>query len=75
MFGLGFTVKSDNSLPSVYYTHLKNPQVSKGSKIARGQLLGYVMDFPGSSFDHLHIGIESGDISQFITKDGTIKYK
>ena len=75
LFGLGFTVKSDNSLPSVYYTHLKNPQVSKGSKIARGQLLGYVMDFPGSSFDHLHIGIESGDISQFITKDGTIKYK
>lgn len=75
LFGLGFTVKTDNSLPSVYYTHLKNPQVSKGSKVARGQLLGYIMDFPGSSFDHLHIGIESGDISQFITKDGTIKYE
>jgi len=74
LFGLGFTVKSDNSLPSVYYTHLKNPQVSKGSKIVRGQLLAYVMDFPGSSFDHLHIGIESGDISQFITRDGTIKH-
>jgi hypothetical protein len=31
------------------------------------------MDFPGSPFDHLHIGIETGDISQFVTKNGTIK--
>jgi murein DD-endopeptidase MepM/ murein hydrolase activator NlpD len=75
LFGLGFTVKTDNSLPSVYYTHLKNAQVSKGSKIVCGQLLGYVMDFPGSSFDHLHIGVESGNIRQFITSDGTLKCK
>ena len=75
LFGLGFTVKTDNSLPSVYYTHLKNAQVSKGSKIVCGQLLGYVMDFPGSSFDHLHIGVESGSIRQFITSDGTLKCK
>ena len=73
LFGCGFTVKSDNSLPSVYYTHLKNTTVKKGSKVKVGQLLGYVMDFPGSSFDHLHIGISSGDISQFVTKDGSIK--
>ena len=73
LFGCGFTVKSDNSLPSVYYTHLKNTTVKKGSKVKVGQLLGYVMDFPGSPFDHLHIGISSGDISQFVTKDGTIK--
>ena len=75
LFGLGFTVKTDNSLPSVYYTHLKNAQVSKGSKIVCGQLLGYVMDFPGSSFDHLHIGVEKGNIRQFITDDGTLKCK
>jgi murein DD-endopeptidase MepM/ murein hydrolase activator NlpD len=75
LFGCGFTVKSDNSLPSVYYTHLKNTTVKKGSKVKVGQLLGYVMDFPGSSFDHLHIGISSGDISQFVSKDGTIKRK
>lgn len=73
LFGCGFTVKSDNSLPSVYYTHLKDSTVRKGSKVNVGDLLGYVMDFPGSPFDHLHIGISSGDISQFITKDGTIK--
>jgi len=73
LFGCGFTVKSNNSLPSVYYTHLKNTTVRKGSKVEVGQLLGYVMDFPGSPFDHLHIGIETGDISQFVTKNGTIK--
>ena len=73
LFGCGFTVRSNNSLPSVYYTHLKNTTVRKGSKVEVGQLLGYVMDFPGSPFDHLHIGIETGDISQFVTSNGTIK--
>ena len=75
LFGTGFTVKTDNKLPSVYYTHLKNAQVSKVSKIVCGQLLGYVMDFPGSSYDHLHIGVEKGNIRQFITDDWTLKCK
>jgi len=74
LFGAGFTVKSDEGLPDVYYTHLKDPQVNKGDKIECGQLLGYVMDFPGSSYDHLHIGIESGhNIRELINDDGTIK--
>lgn len=74
LFGAGFTVKSDEGLPDVYYTHLKDPQVTKGEKIECGQLLGYVMDFPGSSYDHLHIGVESGhNIRELINDDGTIK--
>ena len=75
IFGTGFTVKTDNKLPSVFYTHLKDATISKGSKISCGQLLGYVMDFPGSSYDHLHIGVEKGNIRQFITDDGTLKCK
>ena len=75
IFGTGFTVKTDNKLPSVFYTHLKDTTISKGSKISCGQLLGYVMDFPGSSYDHLHIGVETGNIRQFITDDGTLKCK
>jgi len=75
IFGTGFTVKTDNKLPSVFYTHLKDTTISKGSKISCGQLLGYVMDFPGSSYDHLHIGVEKGNIRQFITDDGTLKCK
>jgi hypothetical protein len=31
------------------------------------------MDFPGSSFDHVHIGVESGSIRQFLNDDGTMK--
>jgi murein DD-endopeptidase MepM/ murein hydrolase activator NlpD len=35
LFGAGFTVKSDDGFPSVYYTHLKDPKVSKGDKIKK----------------------------------------
>lgn len=73
LFGVGFTVDSDNGLPDVYYTHLKNPTVKIGDKISCGQLLGYVMDFPNSSYDHLHIGVESGHVRQFINDDGSLK--
>jgi len=31
------------------------------------------MDFPDSSYDHVHIGVESGNIRQFLNDDGTIK--
>jgi len=31
------------------------------------------MDFPGSTYDHVHIGVESGNIRQFLNDDGTIK--
>ena len=74
LFGAGFTVDSSNGLPDVYYTHLKQCKVNKGDSIKCGDLLGYVMDFPGSSYDHLHIGVESGhNIKEFLNSDGTLK--
>ena len=73
LFGQSFTVKSDNDLPSVYYTHLKDSPVRQGSKITCGQYIGSVMDFPGSDADHVHIGVQTGDISQFLNTDGTLK--
>jgi murein DD-endopeptidase MepM/ murein hydrolase activator NlpD len=74
LFGAGFTVDSANGLPDVYYTHLQGVTVRPGSKIECGQLLGYVMDFPGSSYDHLHIGVESGhNVREFLNSDGTLK--
>jgi murein DD-endopeptidase MepM/ murein hydrolase activator NlpD len=74
LFGIGFTVDSNDGLPDVYYTHLKNAQVKLGDKVECGQLLGYVTDFPESSFDHVHIGIEKGrNIREFIDSDGKIK--
>jgi len=73
LFGAGFTVDSDGGLPDVYYTHLKDVTVKQGDKVECGQLLGYVMDFPGSDYDHLHIGVETGHIRQFLNDDGTLK--
>ena len=74
LFGAGFTVDSSDGLPDVYYTHLKDCKVNKGDSIKCGDLLGYVMDFPGSSYDHLHIGVESGhNIKEFLNADGTLK--
>jgi murein DD-endopeptidase MepM/ murein hydrolase activator NlpD len=74
LFGAGFTVNSTNGLPDVYYTHLKDCTVGKGDTVKCGQLLGYVMDFPGSDYDHLHIGVESGhNIKEFLNPDGTLK--
>ena len=73
LYGQSFTVKSDGGLPSIYYTHLEGSPVTKGSTIKCGQFLGYIMDFPNSSYDHVHIGVESGNIRQFLNSDGTLK--
>jgi murein DD-endopeptidase MepM/ murein hydrolase activator NlpD len=75
LFGAGFTVDSDGGLPDVYYTHLKDVTIRQGSKVKCGQLLGYVMDYPGNDYDHLHIGVETGNIKQFLNDDGTLKMK
>lgn len=74
LYGQSFTVDSDGGLPDIYYTHLQGVKVRKGDKIQCGQLIGYVMDFPGSSYDHVHIGIESGhNIREFLNDDGSLK--
>jgi murein DD-endopeptidase MepM/ murein hydrolase activator NlpD len=74
LYGYGFTVDSDNNLPDVYYTHLKTVSVKKGDNIQCGQFLGYVMKSPESvNYDHVHIGVETGNIRQFLNDDGSIK--
>jgi hypothetical protein len=73
LYGQSFTVKSNGGLPGVYYTHLKDSPITKGAEIKCGQFLGYIMDFPNSNFDHVHIGVERGNIKQFLNSDGTIK--
>jgi murein DD-endopeptidase MepM/ murein hydrolase activator NlpD len=74
LFGQSFTVSGDEGFPNVYYTHLKDSKVRKGSVVKCGQLLGYIMDFPNSSADHVHIGVEPpGNIRDLINPDGTIK--
>jgi murein DD-endopeptidase MepM/ murein hydrolase activator NlpD len=74
LFGQSFTVSGDDGFPDVYYTHLKDSKVRKGDKVSCGQLLGYIMDFPNSPYDHVHIGVQPpGHIKDLINSDGTIK--
>ena len=74
LYGQSFTVKSDGGLPDLYYTHLEGSPITKGSKIQCGQFLGYIMDFPNSSSDHVHIGVSSGHkIEEFLNSNGTLK--
>lgn len=73
LYGQSFTVTSNDGLPDVYYTHLEGSPVTKGAEIKCGQFLGYIMDFPNSSYDHVHIGVERGNIKQFLNSDGTLR--
>jgi hypothetical protein len=73
LYGQSFTVQSYDGLPDVYYTHLMESPIRKGSEVSCGEFLGVIADFPGSSYDHVHIGVESGNIRQFLNDDGTLK--
>jgi hypothetical protein len=52
---------------------LTGSPIRKGSEVSCGEFLGMIMDFPGSPFDHVHIGVENGSIKQFLNNDGTLK--
>jgi hypothetical protein len=74
LFGQSFTVKSEDGKPDVYYTHLTGSPFRQGDNVKCGDLVGYITDFPGSSYDHVHIGVQSGhDIKELIGNDGKIK--
>ena len=73
LYGQSIVVQSYDGLPDVYYTHLMGSPIRKGSEVSCGEFLGMIMDFPDSSYDHVHIGVESGNIRQFLNDDGTLK--
>ena len=73
LYGQSFTIQSYDGLPDVYYTHLMQSPIRKGSEVSCGEFLGVIADFPGSTYDHVHIGVESGNIRQFLNDDGSLK--
>ena len=73
LYGQSFTIQSYDGLPDVYYTHLMGSPIRKGNEVSCGEFLGVIADFPGSSYDHVHIGVESGNIRQFLNDDGSLK--
>jgi len=55
----------------IFLTHLKDMVVKRGQPVKTGDLIGYIMDFPGSPSDHVHIAIKYGDnIRKYIADDG-----
>jgi murein DD-endopeptidase MepM/ murein hydrolase activator NlpD len=55
----------------IFLTHLENMAVKRGQTVKVGDLLGYIMDYPGNPNDHVHIAIKYGDnIRKYIADDG-----
>jgi murein DD-endopeptidase MepM/ murein hydrolase activator NlpD len=76
IYGTQVSITSDDGNPDLFYTHLKNVKVTTGDKVKCGQELGEIMDFPGSSYDHVHIGAEYGqDVKSLMDYDGKLKCK
>lgn len=74
IYGTQVSIESEDGNPDIFYTHLKDVKVSKGDKIKCGQLIGSIMDFPGSSYDHVHIGTEFGhDVKSLMDYGGKLK--
>jgi murein DD-endopeptidase MepM/ murein hydrolase activator NlpD len=59
---------------SAFYTHLDRVTVSNGTKVKKGDLLGFVGQ-PPSEFKwstHLHIALQKGKLSEFLGSGGQI---
>ena len=74
VYGISVTVDGGSTFPSIFYTHLGSATVSVGEEVKFGQQIGTI----GASSDptmprHVHIGLESGHISSYITESGDIK--
>lgn len=76
IYGTQVSIESKDGNPDIFYTHLKNVDVKKGDEIKCGQYIGEIMDFPGSSYDHVHIGAEFGnDLKSLMDYGGKLKCK
>lgn len=62
VYGTQVTVRGENGYPDIFYTHLKNVNVSTGDKVNVGDPIGEVSewnDWPKGS--HVHIGLPKGN--------------
>jgi len=71
-WGFRFTLVGPNE---AFYTHLDRVVVTSGTKVNKGDLLGYVGQ-PPSEYTwspHLHIALKTEELSTYISSDGKIK--
>jgi hypothetical protein len=74
VFGFSFMVIGSDGYPDIWYTHTENPSVKNGDIISVGQKIAEVTTwklYPKNS--HVHIGLESGYISDLMEESGKIK--
>lgn len=73
VWGYAFTLKGATS--SFFYTHLDSILVSSGTAVTKGQLLGYVGQWPDDytrlrNYPHLHIGVQVGKLRDYVDSTG-----
>lgn len=72
IYGYQVTIQSDDN--SFFYTHLgeRAPGIVVGSKVNKGDIIGYI-GAPNEKWpQHVHIGLMKGDIKNYIDKSGNI---
>ena len=72
VWGYRFTLVGPNQ---AFYTHLDRSIYKSGTKVKKGDLLGYVGQPPRPDYQwstHLHIGLVTGNLSTYLKNDGQI---
>jgi len=76
VWGYKFTLVSSNN--SFFFTHLDSVTVSAGTSVKKGDLVGYIGQWPSTypsrlqSYPHLHIGLKTGKLSTYIDNTGKL---
>lgn len=74
VWGYAFTLVGGRG--SFFYTHLDHVTVKSGTRVSRGDLVGYIGQFPDSygtrlvNFSHLHIGVQNGKLTDYVDLTG-----
>ena len=75
VWGYKLTLIGNNSF---FYTHLDSLVVKNGDSVKKGDLLGYVGQWPNDyptnlqNFPHLHIGLQTGKLLTYIDNTGKL---
>jgi len=59
VYGTGISIKGTDEYPNIFYTHLKNVNLTVGQTIDVGDIIGEISEWEGhpSDIEHVHIGL------------------
>jgi murein DD-endopeptidase MepM/ murein hydrolase activator NlpD len=61
IYGDQLRIQSSDGKPDVFYTHIET-SLNVGDKVKEGDVVGTIMQMPGMP-SHVHVGLESGNLS------------